>query len=733
MIINKKVIRDLKENFIKNLIFTLLIILSISLLIGFNRSMNGSIDSINKFYKQYNVEDGQFIVLEDIDASDILDKFNIKIEKMEYYDYKLSDNETIRIFKERKNINRYQVTEGKKLRNKKEILIDSWFAKKHNYRVNDTIEINKNGYKLKGFAISPDYVNTLKTKYDFLFNPKYFGIAYVSEDDFENFNDTKFYYSFKSSKEERKKLKKYIKENYTLLDWINKEDNSRINNVINDLKGPKELSKIICTMLNIVVAFVIALSIKKRIKDESSIIGTLYSLGYNKKELLIHYIKIPILLSVIGSLIGYVIGIIISKPLIMTQSNQYNFPIITLSNFNNLLLKGLIIPIVIILVVNIHIIRKDLSKKPLNLLYSLESNKINKLEEIFRFENVEFNKRFRIKGMLRDIESIIVLTLGIFLSSLIILISFGLKDSINKYVKNIKEDINYKYLYFITTETIDDRKEGEKTLIKELKLKNSKVTIQGIEEDSRYLDLKDTKGKSINYNKVMIADTVAKKLNIHKGDKITLYDEIEDKYYFIKAEKIVKYTNGQFIFMPINKLNKLLNKENSFNGLMSNEKLNLDEKMVFTDIEKKMIVTSTEELMKMFKIIIYILIIVSIVITIGIIYLIMSMVIEKNKIGISLFKILGYNNNEISRLFIEGNIVFVIVSFLMAIPICKVLINIFCKKILEGLSIFIEAHIYKSNILIAFTFIFISYIISNFIVKKEILNIHATEVLKNRE
>lgn len=62
MILNRRIKRDIKSNLLKNIGFVLLIIVSVMIIIGFNRSMDGYIITVNKLYQDYQVEDGQFKV-----------------------------------------------------------------------------------------------------------------------------------------------------------------------------------------------------------------------------------------------------------------------------------------------------------------------------------------------------------------------------------------------------------------------------------------------------------------------------------------------------------------------------------------------------------------------------------------------------------------------------------------------------------------------------------------------
>ena len=69
------------------------------------------------------------------------------------------------------------------------------------------------------------------------------------------------------------------------------------------------------------------------------------------------------------------------------------------------------------------------------------------------------------------------------------------------------------------------------------------------------------------------------------------------------------------------------------------------------------------------------------------IYLMSRMIIEKNAVSISLTKILGFTNNEISKMYINSTSIVVVLSMLTSIPIlAAMLIPIFTVMMKEMMS-----------------------------------------------
>ena len=85
----KRTLRDFEKNKIKYISFFLLIVLSVTVIIGFNRSMDSYVKTVEKFFETNNAEDGQFSVYGELSKRRILnleEKYGIDIEEVKSYD-----------------------------------------------------------------------------------------------------------------------------------------------------------------------------------------------------------------------------------------------------------------------------------------------------------------------------------------------------------------------------------------------------------------------------------------------------------------------------------------------------------------------------------------------------------------------------------------------------------------------------------------------------------------------
>ena len=63
----------------------------------------------------------------------------------------------------------------------------------------------------------------------------------------------------------------------------------------------------------VIMAFVFGITISNTIRKEAGVIGTLRASGYTSRELILHYMTLPVLVTLIGALIGNILGYTVFK------------------------------------------------------------------------------------------------------------------------------------------------------------------------------------------------------------------------------------------------------------------------------------------------------------------------------------------------------------------------------------------------------------------------------------
>ena len=251
---------------------------------------------------------------------------------------------------------------------------------------------------------TPDYVYPLKSESDMLKNPKSFGVAVVSKKDINKIGKGLTFYSVKFNKENISEFKSDLSLDNILIQWINKKDNNRISFIDGDMKGGVMIGKVMPIAILILTCILISVVLSRLLKREYLVIGTLYAIGCTKKELVRHYLKYPIIISLIGSVTGTVIGSLLVNPLLSAVTKYYNLPLLIVNFDIKYTILSIILPFIFLIPVTYRVINKALKLSPLQLMRGGNNKtKVNFIERKLNLNRFNFNTKFKIRELCRSL------------------------------------------------------------------------------------------------------------------------------------------------------------------------------------------------------------------------------------------------------------------------------------------------------------------------------------------
>lgn len=738
MVLRKKVKRTILERKALYLGSIVLIMLSTMLfsslnIAGFN--LKGNLES----FREGNVlEDDFFILQNPIDDISALEKeYNLILEERYSYDYKVDENTTLRILSETEKINKYAIVAGEPLRNKNEILLDSSFAKVHDIELKSEIKIKGTDYKVVGFMSLPDYTYPLKSENELLRNPNTFGLAVMTKEAVTDFNIGLLFYSVKFTEDNKDKFISYLNQNNYIVHWVNKADNNRIKFIESDISSIIKLGKYLPIAILFMTIILVSIIVWRLLKAEYVEIGTLYALGYRKREILKHYLSYPILISLLGGLLGIILGMLLVEPLLEMYGLFYNLPLIDIEYNLDYLIGSLLLPFLFLLPVTILIIYKVLRLSPLVLMRGGGSKtKINFIERNLKLNRFSFKTKFKIREIIRNLPRTVLLILGVTFASMLYLMGFVMMDSMNYLINNSYDEVyDYNYDYIYNSFQIGTPTEGEALTFSPFTSDKTdkSIVIYGLQEDAELIKLRDLEGNLIDLNNTIVSKSLADKIELKEGDELKVKNKLNSKEFTVKVDKVADYYLGDYIFMPIDTFNSLNGyPENSYLEVYSKKELNISEDKLLMKNEKEDLLNSFETMLEPLNYMIGIIGLFAFIIGLIVMYVVTSLLIEENKLNISLFKVLGYKKKEIYSLIFGSNIILIIIGYLLSIPILFTSLNKFFTIITEEMNVAIPIRINEKNLIIGFILIYITYLVSNALNKKRVNKIQMTDVLKSR-
>ena len=726
--LDRRILRNLKSNLGKYLAIFILLTATIGFGSGFLSVADSVEKTLNDNQIECNIENGNFTLSEKYDFSS--SERNIE----ENFYINLENNYTLRVYAERSNINKLTVFEGDLPEKLNEIALDRAFAKSNDIKINDEIKIDDTTFKVVGMISAPDYSSLFKNNTDLMMNTTDFGIGFVSNDTFsklENSYNTNYNYSYTDDTGEIKEF--LINKGIIVKDLLPKELNQSIMFLANDMGSDVPAIKVLIYIVIVIIAFVFVILASNNIDTDAKSIGTLKALGYSSNEITIHYLKLPVyitlLSAIIGNILGYTLFITPFKDIYYTT---YSLPPLNLELNMEAFILTTIIPIIIMILINYIMLRKKLKFKTINFLRS--DIKKNKTRNIKLSAKIPFKRRFRLRVVLDNLGNFVILFLGIFLASLILLFAIGLEPMLNHYEETVKDTVVANYQYVINTPIAIDEYNLTQYSMKtyyEIGGKDVDVSFVGLNDTTKYyknLELKDLE------EGIVISDSLALKLDINIGDMVEFKDENRDKKYEFKVLDIYEYRAGFSVFVKQKDLNKLLElPESYFNVFLSDEKLDIDKKYVINEISKEDVANVASQMLKSFDELLDAVIVFAVVIYLVLMFVLTKVIIEKNALSISLMKVFGYNNKEIKKLYLNATSIAVIVCLFLVMPIEKITFGFIMKYAMariEGyVELFIPLYVFAMVVGIGIA----TYFVINKLHIRKINKIPMGDALKDRE
>ncbi len=684
----------------------------------------------------------------------------------EDYDNDGNKDANIRIFKSDSEIDKASFNFGRAPEKDNEIAIDRMHADNVGIKIGDKITVEGKEFEVTGLLSYVNYLTLHESNTDLMFDAFGFDVAMVTPDAFDTFKSRVHYsyaYKYDDKPEEKEALAdtadNFLKSLITqslvydneIEDYLPEYLRQASNFAPSDIDSDTTASRILCYILIGVIAFIFAITISNTIDKEAKVIGTLRASGYSKGELITHYMSMPVIVTIIGAVIGNIMGYTAFRNVAVNLYYQsYSMPSCATVWSNEALIKTTIIPLVLMFFINLFVIVKKLQLSPLKFLrHDLVKKKKSKAMRLPRWS---FLRRFRLRIFFQNAPNYVILIFGVIFIEIMMCFGFGLPDSLSHYSENAADMMFAPYQYMLISNKDDDDKiiktkeESaerfsstellyEKSVEHELKGFGSggdeKVTIFGVQNDSSYIEMDKEKSK----DGVYISSAFKSKFEIKEGDKITLKEEYEDKSYDFTVKGFVDYDGGIAVFMTSDMFNDVFEKEDDeFTGYFSrNEITDIDEKYIAVTITEDDIRKVTVQLehsvggaIEVFK---YALVIMAA----ALIYLLAKIIIEKNEQAISMAKILGFLNSEIGSLYIGPTAILVvffsIVSFFIGYAIMLWVFKIFINQ-MDGYFAFYMSY---PSMVLSVVYLLVGYLFVSAIDYFRIKKIPLDVALKNQE
>lgn len=729
---------------------------------------------IDSIFKKYDLE--YKIASKKLDTIKEKYDFNYQLEKS-----KTTKEGTVLIkampYQKDKKINQTYLLDGKFPKQDNEITMLKEFARINHIEIGDNYQVGEKKYKVVGFTYAPDHIYPMISFNMPIFSEKQNNIIFMNEETYKQFIgmeesvyvlkynhkvDRKLQMNKMNNGENDSETSKMFEEEPEILSMSMDTATRMIRTsaLQAGLKVDRDFALYFLYLLLAIAVFIIVVITKKRIDDERLQIGVLKSLGYSRFSIAISYLVYPILGSLIGGIIGYGLGIGLNGLLTNLYMSYFTVPLGTLKFDICYLLTSIFLPMFVLSILSYMIAIFMLRKRPLSLLKEGSNLKVNFLSKIVNkiTSLLPFKYRFKYSLASRSLGKLFIVTLTSFCTGLLIVLVLIGSNLFNNVIDESFNSYSYQYMVAMNGIKMDETKTDMDDLIfstnavlkkitdskgveKKLEKEDSSIGISGIDVDSHFITLKNKKEKKLNSlleeNHIIINRNMQEVLGVEVNDQLEF--EIGEKKLTYKVAGISEEYMSYNAYVEREELSKALGLPSAAYTVIYSTNPKYKDMKNLTDEEQKEIATifslsdikeNVENQMEVFNSSIYIVIAFASVMALVILAVIANIVVEENKKTISLMKVMGYKNKEISSIVLNIYTPFVIIAYLLSIPAMISLLKWIISLLISDMDMMIPVTLSTILAILGLVGLLIAYYIAIFFSKRVLNKIPLAIALK---
>lgn len=735
--------------------------------------------------------------LTDDDVKEIQDLQDVKIVEGTYSKdvlTKVDEEEVVlKIHTLSDNINCVKLQQGEMPKNEEECVVEESFLNSTNKKIGDTIileakdtlagpNLKNKEIKIVGSIRSPLYISrergstklaSGKINY-YIYVPQSEIISQIYTEIYVRVKDADKLDTFSDEYEDKiKKVKSDIENiakertesEYEKLkvkpEWyvLDRNQNTGYASYSQDSERIANIGKVFPFVFFVIAALISLTSMTRMVEEQRVQIGTLKALGYTKGKIALKYILYAVLATLIGGIIGMLLGFRILPEIIYNMyAMMYSMKDVVLEFNTGIAITGLGLALICTVGATIIACYKELNLQPASLMRpkSPKAGKRVLLERIsWLWSKLKFTQKVTIRNVFRYKKRVSMTIIGILGCTALMVAGFGLRESVSNMIPSQYGEV-FLYDMSITLKNEQTSDEIQKHIdevcnIKtndkdndvtdamafnmqavEILNKETKQDIQLIvpkktEMLSDYIILENRVSKekySLSDNGVVITEKLAKLLDIKQGDKITIKNS-NDKQAEVEVKGITRnylmhymYISPEYyesIFGEKVKYNTILLKEQSEVRKSEESENKLGKKILENfNISKVTFMSQTksifDEVMDNMTFVVWILIISAGLLAFVVLYNLANVNISERIRELATIKVLGFYDKEVYDYVGRETTILTIIGILLGL-IAGYFLEMFILKTCEldilmfDTRISIWSYVYSASLTILFTLI----------------------------
>ena len=687
---------------------------------------------------------------------------------------------TVRVFRSDQAVNKPTLDAGVLPRTADEAMVEALHAEAHALRVGDVVSVNGTALRISGLGSLPDYT-LVSPQLGKTGEPARFALMVVTPEAFQRLADahpravvSAYGYVLEGATHEqlRAQLQRipldpqraanpYVGKavaaaseaglplTYPAVSlFVPADDNPRITSAVSDARMTMTVTLVATLLVLLLVAYVLAEFSRDRIVRESLVIGTLSAHGSSRGELVRYYLALPLAVTVLGSVLGTILGAQLG-PYLGIITDYYSYPALPIVPSPGLIALAIGTPTLGVALVNVAVLSRALNRPTQELLRP----QVTPGPALpVRLDFLPFVTMFRARLALRTLGSYLLIAAGLFLCVLLLVFGLGMRSSMDAYLARAATDLTFSDFYTLRFPDLDRVPAGAHEVVAvpaevvEAGQASQPLTVLGLPEGGNPYFPVDVRG--LGEQELLVTKAVAEKYSLGPGDLVTL--RADDLNWSFEVAGVTDYATGAFGFTTMAHAQRLLNPAIPvavaamseadggtavpyYSALLSDAALDLDPNRVASHSTRAEILGGVVTFNALLSRIVALVTWSSMLIMVVVLYVLIRMVLARQRYSISLLKALGYSDRELGRLYLDNYLWLVVATLAVSIPASVAIMGQVWRLMTADLPIGIPFLITPTDAAAIVGLALGAYLAVRLITSRDARSVPVTEVLKFRE
>lgn len=536
----------------------------------------------------------------------------------------------------------------------------------------------------------------------------------------------------------------------------------------------KAIGKVFPVIFFLVAALISLTSMTRMVEEQRTQIGTMKALGYGKAAIAAKYIGYALLASVIGSVMGFLIGEkIFPFIIIYSYGIMYlHIPEILIPYHWGYAVMASVVAVACTLLATMEACYRELQGAPA-ILMRPPTPKIGRrvlLERVgFIWKHLSFTWKSTVRNLMRYKKRFFMTIFGIGGCMALMLVGFGLRDSIFEIADLQYSNLQYYDGSIYLKEDLSDKKidrldaflTKDADLARHMKAKMQLVTLkkgekkrstytivfsepEKVKEYVHFRDRKTHTPYTLTDDGVIVSEKTAKLLKVKVGDTIRIKDE-ENGDEKVKISEICENYMGHYMYMTPSCYEKAYGEKPEYNCFLFTTKSGYSLKQK-EDAGKKILArkevlnvsymheiqSQLNDMLKSLNLVMIVLIISAGMLAFVVLYNLNNINIAERQRELATLKVLGFYDPEVAAYVYRENFILTLIGAIVGIGIGRVL-HLFVIQTVEVDAAMFGRNINPPSYVYSFLFTVLFSVIVNGVMYFKLRKINMVESLKSVE